>query len=129
MLYEHAEFGDRDSITKVLDDDHVFRYCEFSSASIEGRHIDGTFIGCTFSDIDWYWGLFNCCVFVRTGFAKCVFRGSSFPDCRFIDCEFVACQFLEDNLGTGCSADGARVYGSIAKECEGEALLLANLEV
>ena len=129
MLFEHAEYKDPGSATKVLNDDNVFRYCEFSGFSIDGGHVDGTFIGCTISALDWYWGLFNCCVFVRTRFAKCVFRGAAFPDCRFIDCEFVECQFLDDNLGKGCSADGARVYGSIAKECKGEEFLFAKVEV
>ena len=129
MLIEHAKYGDVAAATEVLDGDNVFRYCEFSNFSVEGGHVDGAFVGCTFAGLDWYWGLFNCCLFVQARFTKCIFRGASFPDCRFVDCEFVECQFLEDNLGKVCSAKGARVYGSTARRCEGAEFLFAGVAV
>jgi uncharacterized protein YjbI with pentapeptide repeats len=123
VLIEHAEYREQRTVANVLED-NIFRYCTFSGFSFEGGHIDGVFLGCTFCELDWYWGLFNCCVFVETHFTKCIFRGTSFSNCKFVDCEFVDCQFLPDNLGQACSADGSRMYGGTTKNCEGEALLL-----
>jgi uncharacterized protein YjbI with pentapeptide repeats len=130
MLIERTEYREQASIVTLFDQENVFRYCEFSGFSIDGGHVDGMFVGCTFRDLDWYWGLFNGCVFVNSKFAKCIFRGTAFPDCRFVDCEFIDCQFLEDNLGgKGCTADGARVYGSTAKGCKGAEFLFASVAV
>jgi len=125
VLIERTEYREQAAVAEVLDGDHVFRYCGFSGFAFEGGHIDGVFIGCTFTDLNWYWGIFNSCVFVRATFAKCVFRGTSFPDCRFVDCEFFACQFLEDDLGQCCTAEGARVCGSSADGCIGAEFLFA----
>jgi len=129
MLIEHSKYEDAPAVAKDADGDNVFRYCEFLRFSIEGGHVDGAFIGCTFEGLDWYWGLFNCCLFVRARFTKCIFRGTSFSDCRFVDCEFLDCQFLEDNLGKGCTAEGPRVYGSTVKRCKGAEFLIANVAV
>lgn len=129
MLIEHAAYGDSATVSKVLNADNVFRYCEFSSFSVEGGHVDGDFFGCRFESLGWYWGLFNCCVFVDCKFVRCVFRGSSFPDCRFVDCELVECEFLKDNLGGSCSAERARVYGGTAKGCKGAEFLFAGVAV
>ena len=129
MLIERAEYRDGATLAALLDGDNVFRYCDFSEFSIEGAHVDGAFLGCTFAGLDWYWGLFNCCLFVQARFSSCVFRGTSFPDCRFIDCEFVDCQFLEDNLGGSCKAEGARVFGSTVKGCKGAEFLFAGVAV
>lgn len=129
MLIERAVYEDIAAITGELDADNVFRYCEFLRSSIEGGHVDGAFIGCTFEGLEWYWGLFNSCLFVGSQFTKCIFRGTSFPDCRFVDCEFVDCEFLENDLGKGCTAEGARVYGSTAKRCKGAEFLFANVAV
>jgi|SRR5688572_11947882 len=129
MLIEHATYGDAATASKVLDNDNVFRYCEFSGYSIEGGHIDGAFVGCKFHGLEWYWGLFNCCVFVDCKFTQSVFRGTSFSDCRFVDCEFLECQFLEDNLSRSCSAEGARVYGGKAERCKGAEFLFSSVAV
>src|ERR1051326_976880 len=87
MLVENAEYLDANSASLHLNGG-VFRYCEFSSYSVEGGHIDAVFIGCSFTHLDWYWGLFNCCLFVECTFQGCTFRGTSFPDCRFVECKF-----------------------------------------
>ena len=130
MLIERAEYREQASTAQVLDDDNIFRYCEFSGFSVEGGHVDGVFLSCTFSDIDWYWGLFNGCVFVNCKFGKCVFRGTAFPDCLFVDCEFIDCQFLGDNLsGKGCTAEGAHAYGTTVKGSKGAEFLFASVAV
>jgi len=125
VLIESVEYDDRRAVSNVLEES-VFRYCEFSKFSYEGGHIDAVFLSCTFRDIEWYWGLFNACVFVGTRFVGCTFRGTSFPDCRFVECEFVECRFVADNLARECSAEGARVYGSSATSCTGAEFLFGD---
>jgi fluoroquinolone resistance protein len=118
MLIENFNYNNPSTISGVLEE-NVFRYCKFSTFTYEGGSIDAVFLGCDFSDVDWYWGLFVACVFIRTRFEKCIFRGSSFPDCKFVECEFIECQFLQDNLGGNCSGGGAKMYGSTTKACIG----------
>ena len=129
MLIERANYRDAASVAKVIEDDHVFRYCQFENFSFDGGIIDGAFISCEVLSLDWYWGLFTQCVFIGTKFHQCLFRGTSFPSCLFVDCEFVVCQFLNDNLNASCRAEGARVYGSTEKGCKGEEFLFANAVV
>ena len=123
MLIKNVHYNNPNTLTEVLED-NVFRYCKFSMFKCDGGSIDAVFLGCTFSDIDWYWGLFNCCAFIQTKFEKCIFRGSSFPDCKFVECEFIECQFLQDNLGGNCNWDGAKLYGCTAKACSGIEFLI-----
>jgi len=129
VLIEHTTYREAGPALKVLDGNSVFRHCDFSGFSVEGGHVDGLFHGCTFSALDWYWGIFNCATFVQCKFSKCTFRGASFPDCRFVECEFLDCRFLPDNLNGNCSAEGARIYDSKAIRCEGAEFLFANVAV
>jgi uncharacterized protein YjbI with pentapeptide repeats len=124
MLIENTNYNNQQTLSKVIED-NVFKYCNFSQFAYDGGHIDAVFLGCVFNDIDWYWGLFNGCIFVQTKFEKCVFRGASFPDCKFVECEFIECQFIKDNLGGNCRGEGAKVYGSSAKACIGIEFLLS----
>ena len=126
MLIEHTEYRDSAPAVKALDGNSVFRYCAFQGFSVEGGHVDGLFYGCTFEGLEWYWGLFNGCVFVQSKFKSCTFRGTAFPDCRFVECEFIECRFLGDNLGGGCSAEGAAAYDSKATHCEGAEFLFTR---
>ena len=96
-----------------------FKYCVFEKFEIEGKHIDRDFIDCTFTDIDWYWGLFNLVNFVGCKFNNCTFRGSSFPECKFVECEFHNCNFIKDNLNGDCSFENARAYNCVANSCSG----------
>ena len=106
--------------------DEFFRYCNFSSASLEGGHFDGVFISCSFKDVEWYWGLFNTAVLVDCVFENCTFRGTSFSGCRIVNCTFKNCHFLRDNLNALCSAPETTVYGCISENCEGFDELFAN---
>ena len=124
MLVENAEYSEKAPSGKLLNGG-VFRYCRFASFN-EGGHVDATFLRCGFEGVDWYWTLFNCCVFVGCTFTQCKFRGVSFPDCIFVECRFDNCQFLEDNLKGTCSAEGARVYASTATNCVGEEVLFVK---
>jgi len=91
-------------------ENEYYKYCQFVDISPEGGHIDADFASCTFTNVDWYWGIFNIVNFVECIFVNCVFMGTSFPDCKFIECEFNNCQFVKDNLGGDCDFDGAVAY-------------------
>ena len=106
-----------------------FRYCEFSSASLEGGNFDGVFVSCTFKDIEWYWGLFNTAILVDCRFDNCTFRGTSFSGCRMVECWFKRCRFLRDNLDSSCAASETSVYECRAEDCEGFHALFAKRAV
>lgn len=118
MLIEHEEFRDARAIVNQSSEP-VCRYSNFIDFSVEGGEIVGAFLNCTFSNIDWYWGIFNICLFVACRFEGCTFRGSSFPDCRFVDCHFTRCKFVKDNLGADCKFENCKCYGCSQNECEG----------
>ena len=92
-------------------DSSFLKFCSFENLSIEGGHVDSDFRSCSFTGVDWYWGLFNICVFVECQFMNCIFRGSGFPDCKFVECSFSKCQFVKDNLDGDCDFEGAIAYG------------------
>ena len=87
-----------------------FKWCDFKGFSVEGEEVDSVFLSCSFSNVDWYWGLFHVCTFIICRFTDCVFRGSSFPDCKFVECIFTNCHFVQDNLGGNCKFDRAIAY-------------------
>jgi uncharacterized protein YjbI with pentapeptide repeats len=118
MLIDDEKFHDGRSIVNQSSEP-VCRYSSFSDFSVEGGEIAGAFLNCEFSNIDWYWGIFNICVFVACRFEGCTFRGTSFPDCRFVDCEFTRCEFVQDNLGADCKFENSKWYGCSQNECEG----------
>ena len=119
-IHRSAQFDDGRTLLPLLgDDEAVFRYCKISAPHIDGGHITATFIDCSFADIDWYWGLFNVCLIVRSSFERCTFRGTSFADCILVECKFRDCRFIRDNLGGECSFDGTCWYGCSVDECEG----------
>jgi hypothetical protein len=97
----------------------VLRYCTVGGFSIEGGHIDGALLFCTLSDIENYWGLFNCCVFVECRFERCIFKGTSFRSCKFVECNFVECQFVQDNLNGDCSFEDSAWYNCTQTGCVG----------
>ena len=106
--------------------DEFFRYCEFSSASLEGGNFDGVFVSCAFKNIEWYWGLFNLAILIDCKFENCTFRGTLFSGCRIIECSFKSCHFLRDNLNRACEAVEASVYGCSAEDCQGFHALFAK---
>ena len=108
------------AVKKALtESDEFYRYCDFSSASLEGGDFDGVFISCSFKDVEWYWGLFNTAILVDCEFENCTFRGTSFAGCRIVNCSFKNCKFLRDNLNALCSAPDTTVYGCQSENCEG----------
>jgi uncharacterized protein YjbI with pentapeptide repeats len=118
MPIEYVEFSDESSLSKMLEGS-VLRYCTLKNFSLDGKNVDSVFLSCSLEDLNWYWGLFNCCLFVDTKFIDCVFRGSNFADCRFLNCEFSDCRFDEDNFHSPCSFDGTQWFGGKAARCKG----------
>lgn len=118
MLIERAEYVDEPTLSADLEGS-IFRYCKFKDIVVDGKTINSVFLACELLGMDWYWGLFNCCLFVDTRFEKCVFRGSSFADSRFLNCEFIECEFEDDSLQSPCSFDGVQWFTCVTKECTG----------
>jgi len=103
---------------------NYFKFCIFEGLSPEGGSVDSAFHDCTFKTIDWYWGLFTICSFVKCQFTDCVFRGANFGGCLFVECRFTNCQFVKDNLGGDCDFDGTVAYGCLLEGTVGfEAVL------
>lgn len=120
MLRESVTFSASEATETLLAArEDIFRFCVFESASVEGANVEGAFLSCSFRDVEWYWGFFNCAVLVGCTFERCIFRGASFANCRFVECRFVECQFLADNLAAPCSAPDTLLYGCSATDCEG----------
>ena len=118
MLYDREAFNDPTQLLGRLEES-VFRYAVFSGMSFEGGHIDAAFLSCEFTNVEWYWGLFNICVFVGCRFNGCLFQGTNFAGCRFVDCVFEDCRFVKDNLDSECSFENTQWYGSTQRNCEG----------
>ena len=118
MLADGTEFSSAREAAEVFDEG-LARYCSVSSYLHEGAHVDSIFLGCSFTDVEWYWAFFNCANFIECRFVGCVFRGANFADTRFVECHFERCEFLPDNLGKGCTNNGSRVFGGSVKECVG----------
>ncbi|MDQ1833309.1 pentapeptide repeat-containing protein [Massilia scottii] len=118
MLFEGERF--EASLRKPAGwNDHVYRYCEFIGIDTEGGNVDSAFIGCTIERCTWYWGLFNCALFVNVKFTNCTFRGTSFGGCKFVECEFVDCHFVKDNLNGACSFEDIAWYKCTQTRCPG----------
>jgi uncharacterized protein YjbI with pentapeptide repeats len=100
-------------------DDGYFKHCEFSSFSKEGGVISSDFVGCSFKDLDWYWGMFTHANFIQCHFTNCTFRGTSFVDARFVECGLKDIHFVEDNLRSECDFSGAVAYGCTVEGGEG----------
>lgn len=109
----------KENVGPVNWEEDCFKYCEFVGLSPEGEHIMVDFADCTFRDIDWYWGIFNDVNFFGFKSINCVFRGTSFADCKFVECELVNCLFTKDNLNGDCRFDGSVVYNCKLSNCEG----------
>jgi uncharacterized protein YjbI with pentapeptide repeats len=100
-------------------EEDCFKYCEFSGLSPEGEHITSDFISCKFTDIDWYWGIFNIVNFVECHFKNCIFRGTDFASCKFVECTFDNCQFIKDNLNGDCEFNESVAYNCRFTNCDG----------
>jgi uncharacterized protein YjbI with pentapeptide repeats len=100
-------------------DENYFKFCQFENFSIEGGLVYSDFVDCSFSDLDWYWGLFTGSNFVKCSFTRCVFRGTSFADTKFVECSFVECRFMKDNLGGDCDFSETVAYACVVEGGEG----------
>ena len=118
MIADSIDYSSASEAAKVFDGG-VARYCTFSSYLHEGAHIDAIFLGCTFTDVEWYWGLFNCANLIECRFVRCTFRGTSFAGSKFVECTFDGCKFVPDNLGGSCTNDGSKIYGGTVSDCSG----------
>ena len=120
MLHENLTVRGSSVVEDALSENEgIYRYCTFESASLEGGTFDGVFLYCTFRDIEWYWGLFNLALLIGCKFERCSFRGTTFADCRFVDCTFTDCHFQEDNLRSQCCAPESKFFSCSANNCEG----------
>lgn len=118
MLIERISYSEETSLSESLDG-VIFRHCSFSGMAVDGKSVDAVFLSCELINMDWYWGLFNGCLFVDTRFVSCVFKGSNFADCRFVNCEFIDCRFDDDNFRAPCLFDGTQWFGGSAVGCKG----------
>ena len=75
-----------DNVAGLEWDEEHFKYCTFSGLEMEGHTICSDFVGCTFENVYWYWGLFSETNFIACHFNECTFAGTAFPGSRFIDC-------------------------------------------
>jgi uncharacterized protein YjbI with pentapeptide repeats len=78
-MHTRSEIVNQERSAAVQWDDNYFKLCNFESFSIEGYVIGSDFVSCSFSNVDWYWGLFSGSNFISCTFRDCIFRGSSFP--------------------------------------------------
>lgn len=117
MLIERAQYSH--SLPAEELDGSIFRYCTFTDMQLDGLNTDAVFLSCQLIGLDWYWALFNACLFVDTKFEQCTFRGASFLDCRFVDCEFIDCRFEADNFKSACSFDGSAWFRGKMVGCTG----------
>lgn len=92
-------------------DEGYFKFCKVEGLSIGGQQVTSGFVGCSFKNIDWYWGLFSGCNFINCNFADCVFAVTGFADSRFVDCKLVNCRFSQDQLGGDCDFSKRIEYG------------------
>lgn len=118
MLFENETFEGRLK-NPVNWTDNFFRYCKFANVESEGGSIESVFIGCTFNNCEWYWGLFNQAVLVQVKFEGCKFRGTSFSGCKFVECQFLNCEFTVDNLNGECSFNDVAWYKCRQSNCVG----------
>ena len=107
------------NLASVEWDENFFKYCEFEGFSVNGGVISSDFVGCTFKNVDWYWGIFVQANFIGCRLIDCTFRGTSFSDARFMDCLVDGCRFVKDNLNGDCNFTGAVAYGCLVKNSEG----------
>jgi len=102
MLIHHEDYEKEMPDEMYHLDGAIFRYCSFKNMILEGGGIDAIIISCEFNNLDWYWGIFNGCLFIDTIFNNCTFRGVGFPGCRFLNCKLNCCKFKPDNFGQEC---------------------------
>lgn len=107
------------NLAKVEWDEGYFKFCNFEGFSIEGGLVSSDFHGCTFKEIDWYWGLFSDCNLIDCNFVDCTFAGTNFPGSRFINCKLMNCKFIQDNLGGECGFSETSAYSCSVESSPG----------
>ena len=108
-----------ENIGSVDWEDQYYKFVEFTDFSFDDGQITSDFANCFFTNLDWYWGLFNVVNFVDCKFINCVFQGTSFADCKFVSCEFSDCKFIKDNLNGECDFDGSVAFDCKISNTEG----------
>jgi uncharacterized protein YjbI with pentapeptide repeats len=106
-----SETINSNNVADIEWDGEYFKFCSFEGLSIDGQVVTSDFVGCSFKNIAWYWGLFSHSNFIKCKFANCAFAGTAFPDCRFVDCNLVDCRFIKDDLGCDCDFSKTIAYG------------------
>jgi uncharacterized protein YjbI with pentapeptide repeats len=108
-----------ENVADVEWDEGYFKLCAFENFSVDGEVVSSDFVRCSFTSIDWYWGLFPGSNFIGCQFTDCSFAGTGFPDTRFVDCKLVNCRFIQDNLGGECGLAETIMYGCSFENCLG----------
>ncbi len=114
-----AETINSDNLAGLEWDENYFKFCTFADFYSDIGLISSDFNWCSFTKVEWYWGLFTGCNFIYCSFTDCTFAGTSFGDSRFVDCTFVDCTFKKDNLGGDCKFSDTTVYGCSFKDTVG----------
>jgi fluoroquinolone resistance protein len=114
-----SEIINQGNYSSVEWDEGYFKFCEFDGFSVEASEVSSDFVSCSFTNLDWYWVLFNLANFIECRFTDCVFRGTTFAGVRFVDCHFTRCGFLKDNLNSDCSFPGTMAYRCVVEGGEG----------
>lgn len=118
MLIEGETFDDDNAPPSPIEwGDTVFRHCTFEEIDLEGVIFGGIMEGCTFSNSEFYWGLFNVALVAGVRFEECRFRSSSFRGSTFVDCTFKECTFELDNLGSDCTIDDCLMAACAFESC------------
>lgn len=118
MLIEYELYNKKHHISG-MNDNNILRYCEFDGSNLEGTIFDSTFLNCTLRNLDWYWVMFNSCLFVDTLFEASIFRGAGFYHCRFVNCRIIGCDFINDNLNGACRFESSHWFNCTIQNSQG----------
>ena len=118
VLIDGKDFDPDSDLPKSWLEDGIFRYCNFANLNLDVGGFEETLIGCKFTNVEWYWGLFNCANLLSTRFVNCTFLGSKFADCRLIECKFEDCRFDLDNLGGPCGFRNCLLVDTSFDRCQ-----------
>jgi len=114
-----SEIITQETVAQIDWHDDCYLYCIFRDFEIRPSEIHSIFNGCSFANLDWYGGLFNCCTLIGCTFENCLFQGTAFADCKFVECSFTNCRFVKNNMDSDCHFNGSVAYACTFDRNEG----------
>lgn len=101
IIQSHVFHGNEPTSKPPLDlEEAIVIDCRFDQYVHEGAPWTGAvFVGCTFKDVDLYWGHFFRTRFIRCTLENVDFRGANLEETAFVGSRLVRCDFSNDNLG------------------------------